>query len=84
MILVSGAGGSKSPSEVGEHLARLHRQVTGTDEVASFVLGLLAGDEHQPGAGRDHDMGVPEGSRQVLGVDVLEGQGCAGSRYRAT
>jgi hypothetical protein len=47
-------------------------QVTETDEVALFIFGFLAGDEDQPASGRDDDMGVGQGSGQVLGIDAFE------------
>jgi hypothetical protein len=67
-----GAGSSQSTAYVGKHLAGLDRQVTGTDEVALFIFGFLAGDKYQPASGRDDDMGVRQGSGQILGIDAFE------------
>ena len=66
------AAAAREPSDVAEHLTGLGGEVTGTDEVALLVLRLLAGDEHQPRSGRDHDLRVRLGSGQVFGIDAFE------------
>jgi hypothetical protein len=68
----AGAGGVEGAAEVGEDLAGLGGQVSGTDEVAVSVLGFLAGDEDHRGSGRDDDVGVGRGNGQAFGVDELE------------
>jgi hypothetical protein len=67
-----GAGCSERTAQVGKHLAGLDSQVTGTDEVAVLVFRFLAGDENQPASGRNNNLGVCQGSGQVLWVDAFE------------
>jgi hypothetical protein len=71
-LVTAGTASSESTAEIGEHLASLGRQVTGTDEVALTFIGFLAGDEYQLAASRDDDMGLGQGSGQVLGIDGFE------------
>jgi len=67
-LLRSRTGGSESTTDVAEYLASLDPEVTGTDELAVLILGLLPGDEDQFAAGPDDDVRVCRGSGQVFGL----------------
>ena len=67
-----GPGRRQRATEIAEHLPGLGGQIAGTYELAVEVLGFLARDEHQPGAGRDDDMAVRRRRRQVRGIDAFE------------
>jgi hypothetical protein len=57
-LLGSGSRGGKAAAHVGERLAGLGSQITGTYNVALGVMGHLSGDEHQPAAGRGDDLRI--------------------------
>ena len=66
------AGRRERAPDIGKHLPRLRRHVPGPDEIALRILGDLAGDEHEPGAGGDDDVGEGLGRGDVGGIDALK------------
>jgi hypothetical protein len=71
-VLRSGAASSERTPNVGERLAGLHRQVTGTDEVAFVIFGDLTSDKDQLGSRRDDNVAVGLGRRKITGIDGFD------------
>jgi hypothetical protein len=60
-----GPRGDERPTKICEDLPSLSSKVSGTHNIAVFVLGLLTRNEDQPGSRRDDDMAVGRGHWKI-------------------
>jgi hypothetical protein len=71
-LLRPGAGSCKRTAEIAKRQARLGHKITMANELAVYVLGLLARDKYQLASRRDEDLAVHFWNCKILGIDALK------------